>query len=232
MSRWFRVYDDMVDDPKVQRLAPPLFKALVNLWCLASQNAGNLPSMDAIAFKLRTSVEKTQKILEKLRDAGLLDGDESDSRPHNWDSRQFKSDQSNERVKRYRERQRNVTPIVTQAVTETPPETETEYRDREQKVRKKDAASAAPLFENGSTSNGHQPPGDEKSQFYARARAILGASSGGLATKLLTAKEGSVPLARAAIEMASTKGPAAREYIGAIIRSAGAPIEQHHDPRL
>lgn len=27
MSRWFRVYDDMLDDPKVQRLDPELFKA-------------------------------------------------------------------------------------------------------------------------------------------------------------------------------------------------------------
>ena len=26
MSRWFRVYDDLVDDPKVQRLSGPEFK--------------------------------------------------------------------------------------------------------------------------------------------------------------------------------------------------------------
>jgi len=40
MTRWFRVHDDLVDDPKVQRLDPRLFKALVNLWCLASANGG------------------------------------------------------------------------------------------------------------------------------------------------------------------------------------------------
>lgn len=27
MSRWFRVYDDLVDDPKVQRLSAELFRA-------------------------------------------------------------------------------------------------------------------------------------------------------------------------------------------------------------
>jgi hypothetical protein len=30
MTRWFRVYNDLVDDPKVQRLDPTLFKALIN----------------------------------------------------------------------------------------------------------------------------------------------------------------------------------------------------------
>jgi hypothetical protein len=36
MTRWFRVYDDLVDDPKVQQLDPSLFKALINFWCLAA----------------------------------------------------------------------------------------------------------------------------------------------------------------------------------------------------
>ena len=46
MTRWFRVYDDLVDDPKVQRLDPSLFKALINLWCLTSANGGVLPPID------------------------------------------------------------------------------------------------------------------------------------------------------------------------------------------
>ncbi len=43
MTRWFRVYEDLVDDPKVQRLDPSCFKALINLWCLASANGGSWP---------------------------------------------------------------------------------------------------------------------------------------------------------------------------------------------
>ena len=49
---WFRVHDDLVDDPKVQRLAPELFKALINLWCLASQNRGILPPIEDIVFTM------------------------------------------------------------------------------------------------------------------------------------------------------------------------------------
>jgi DNA-binding transcriptional MocR family regulator len=122
MTRWFRVYIDLVDDPKVQRLNAALFKALINLWCLASANDGALPPIDEIAFKLRMKRAKAQRVLTELRAAGLIDDDERGARPHNWDKRQFTSDGSTPRVKRFRERRRNVSP----AVSETAPESETE----------------------------------------------------------------------------------------------------------
>jgi len=122
MSRWFRVYNELVDDPKVQRLEPSLFKALVNLWCLASANEGTLPPVDEIAFKLRMKPEKARRVLTELRTAGLLDDDATGTHPHNWAARQFMSDGSTPRVKRFREGRRNVSP----AVSETTPDTETE----------------------------------------------------------------------------------------------------------
>src|SRR5690348_10504973 len=69
MTRWFRVYVDLVDNPKVQRLDGALFKALINLWCLASANDGSLPPIDEIAFKLRMKPEKAQRVLTELRAA-------------------------------------------------------------------------------------------------------------------------------------------------------------------
>jgi hypothetical protein len=122
MTLWFRVYSGLVDDPKVQRLDPALFKALINLWCLASANDGVLPPADEIAFKLRIKRDKAQRLLTELRAADLIDDDERGTRPHNWDVRQFKSDGSTSRVKRFRERRRNVSP----AVSETGPESETD----------------------------------------------------------------------------------------------------------
>jgi hypothetical protein len=122
MTRWFRVYNDLVDDPKVQRLDASLFKALINLWCLASANEGVFPPVEEIAFKLRMKPHKVEQVLTDLRAAGLVDGDERGARPHNWDARQFIGDGSTSRVKRFRERHRNVSP----AVSETIPETETE----------------------------------------------------------------------------------------------------------
>jgi hypothetical protein len=57
--------------------------------------------------------------------------------------------------------------------------------------------------------------------YYRRAAEIFGASSSGLARKLLAAKQGNVALARAALEVASTKHNA-REYLSAIIRQTAA----------
>jgi len=68
---------------------------------------------------------------------------------------------------------------------------------------KKDAAGAA------------QP--DPEIALFQRGREVLGKQAGGLISKLLTAKQKNVALARAAIEQASTKSDP-REYIGAIIR--------------
>ncbi len=93
MSRWFRCYDDLVDDPKVQQLPAETFKSLINLWCLTSQNNGSLPPIAHIAFKLRMKAEKVSKLLGMLRIAGLLEDEGSVTRPHNWNARQFKSDE-------------------------------------------------------------------------------------------------------------------------------------------
>jgi hypothetical protein len=93
MSRWFRFYDCALDDPKVQRLPGDLFKAWVNLLCVASRNDGKLPGADDLAFSLRMSVEAIEDALTSLRAVGLIDWHgPGDFAPHNWNERQFKSD--------------------------------------------------------------------------------------------------------------------------------------------
>jgi hypothetical protein len=58
-------------------------------------------------------------------------------------------------------------------------------------------------------------------ELFRRGKEILGPSSGGLIKNLIKAKKGSIPLARAAIETASTKHNP-REYIGGIKRDRAA----------
>jgi hypothetical protein len=129
MSRWFRFYDGALDDPKVQSLPGDLFKMWVNLLCIASKHDGKLPVAD-LPFMLRTDERKVTAAVKELTARGLLDGSEGGPEPHNWSGRQHKSDVSNERVKRHRERNRNGECNVTSAATETPPDTDT---DTEQK---------------------------------------------------------------------------------------------------
>lgn len=70
---WFRFYNDALDDPKVQRLPPPLFKVWVNLLCLASKNQGQLPQIDDIAYILRITPTEATDAVADLIAVGILD---------------------------------------------------------------------------------------------------------------------------------------------------------------
>jgi hypothetical protein len=120
MSRWFRLYDELLDDPKVQRLSGDDFKAWINLLCLASRKEGSLPPEMDIAFALRVDAKKGSAIVARLVSAGLFDDDGGRFVPHGWNTRQYKSDVSTGRVKRFRERSKTVaaTPPDTEAETE------------------------------------------------------------------------------------------------------------------
>ncbi len=144
MSRWFRMYSDVLDDPKVQKLPADLFKAWVNLLCLASRNDGVLPALEDIAFALRMSQDVTVTVTAELVKRGLLDECDGLS-PHNWAERQFKSDtpedaKERKRKQRQREKQQQNTDNVTECHSDshnevTPPEqsrTDTEQSRAEQ----------------------------------------------------------------------------------------------------
>jgi hypothetical protein len=138
VSRWFRFYDDAVNDPKVQRLEPKLFKAWVNLLCLASKNDGWFPAIDDVAFSLRVSEEEAGQMVDGLISSGLVDEIDGRCAPHNWHERQYKSDSSAERVKRFRDKKRNDTNVTNANVTSnvtvtvqnrTETDTETEQKE-------------------------------------------------------------------------------------------------------
>jgi hypothetical protein len=65
-------------------------------------------------------------------------------------------------------------------------------------------------------------PMNDETEVYRRGKEILGTNSGGLIKNLIKAKSGSIPHARASIEIASTKQDP-REYIGAIIQGTSPP---------
>lgn len=106
MARWFRYYEDALDDPKVQRLPGELFKAWVNLLSLASRHNGVLPPLSDISFALRKSERDSEKTVAALVAAKLLDKTAAGIEPHNWTGRQYVSDSPNERVKKYRDKRR------------------------------------------------------------------------------------------------------------------------------
>jgi len=105
MARWFRFYDDAVNNPKVQRLKPGLFRAWVNLLCVSSKHDGAITGdIEALAFTLRLPAAKVKAQIEALLAARLIDVTETGFTPHDWPLYQYDSDTSTERVKRFRER--------------------------------------------------------------------------------------------------------------------------------
>jgi hypothetical protein len=144
VNHWWRAYNEAVDDPKLQRLPDATFKAWFNLMCLASRNDGALPPIEDIAFSLRLSTARVNQIIADLKHRELLDVMEDGTlQPHNWNGRQYKSDVSTERVKRFRKRKRNV-PF---AATGTPPDTDSEAERKEpsQEVQTIEGTYAPPV---------------------------------------------------------------------------------------
>ena len=67
---WIKLYRDILDDPDWHELTGDDAKMLVNLWLLASEDenkSGSLPDVRRIAFRLRTTVSKTEQQLLRLK---------------------------------------------------------------------------------------------------------------------------------------------------------------------
>lgn len=132
MARWFRFYTEVLNDPKVQRMDGETFKFWINILCIASENDGHLPDVADMAFALRMDENACLTVVERLLNGGLIDRLNGGANgwhyaPHGWTKRQYKSDGSTDRVKRFRERSKSV--------SETPPEqiqnTETERSNKQ-----------------------------------------------------------------------------------------------------
>lgn len=119
MNRWFRMYEEILDDPKVQKLSPELFKMWVNILALASRHNGILPSLGDCAFAFRVTEESVSIAFHELEKNDLLKRKNGSFQPKGWDKRQYKSDTSTDRVKRFRQRSRNTQETPSEAETDT-----------------------------------------------------------------------------------------------------------------
>lgn len=128
-NTWFRFYSEALNDPKVQSLDGDTFKVWVNLLCVTSQCDGHI-IFDDISFHLRMRDAEALSYCKKLADKGLLIPTEKGYMPNSWDNRQYKTDTSAERTKRYRERKKNGSGDVTVTSHVTAPDTDTDTEER------------------------------------------------------------------------------------------------------
>jgi hypothetical protein len=125
---WFRVYDEALDDPRLQRLPASLFRTWFNVLCVASRNGGVLPEITDLAWMLRTRPGALSRRLDALKAAGLLEETDGRLRPVEWEKRQFVERPADptaaERMRRFRERAADRNGAVTPTVTNAPIEEE------------------------------------------------------------------------------------------------------------
>lgn len=103
---WFRMYAEAVDDDKLRLLAFEDRWHFVALLCMKCQGVldRQAETLDRrIAVKLGVQLRECDEIKRRLMEADLIT---HSWQPINWESRQYQSDSSTERVKKFREKQK------------------------------------------------------------------------------------------------------------------------------
>jgi hypothetical protein len=109
--KWFRLWTDIVNDPKMRKISDSQFRTLIYLMCLASEEdkEGTINfSADDISWRIRrtqTQVKSTLKSLSGLNILGPLD---KSIVFLNWNKRQPISDNEAENKRKQREKNKNV----------------------------------------------------------------------------------------------------------------------------
>ena len=139
---WFRFYTETINDRKLRRLNP----AQRWLWVTVLSIARSSPEPGKLLLSMGVPVtiedlidaaaitkKDVQSGLKSFVEQKMLHLDNEIYVITNWNQRQFVSDTSNERVKRYRERQKNDDVTLHETLSEskddvivTPPDTDTE----------------------------------------------------------------------------------------------------------
>lgn len=134
---WFRFYHEFAGDPIVQCLAFEDQRHFVMVLCLKGSGFldREFPSDEfrtrMVCHALGLDPVAGSEAKRRLSEVGLIDGD---WHPKNWDKRQFQSDNSAERVRNWRAKQRETLRQRNSNARVTPQDTDTDT-DTEQKKR-------------------------------------------------------------------------------------------------
>ena len=125
---WLRLYHSTLNSKKCQGLPAREFKFWINCLLVASQNdpRGALPPVEELAFLLRLRAPFVLHSLTACERAGLVENKNGHWEMHDWDAHQFESDDINQRVRKFRDKKRNVSGNVTCNAHVTPSDTDTE----------------------------------------------------------------------------------------------------------
>lgn len=139
---WLRLYTDTVDNEKIRLLAFEDRWHYIALLCLKQQGVLDINNelLDRkIAVKIGVQLRELDEIKRRLMEVELID---ENWLPTGWDKKQFKSDSSTDRVRKYRKNKEEIKGNVTETlqkrksnVIDTDTDTDTEQIKSKKKKR-------------------------------------------------------------------------------------------------
>ena len=115
---WIKLYRDILDDRCIMTLDNDKFKLLICLWLIASENEGNLPSVEDIAWRLKSNTDRVLSGMRYLCDIKMI-------------SKRYQDDTPEKR----RDREETETETETEKETETNTQKETLVSVSEEKTK-------------------------------------------------------------------------------------------------
>lgn len=133
---WIRLYREALHNPKVVTLNDRQHRAWHNCMLIAD-DAGQLPKWRDMACHMRMTVQEVEQVICELVEAGLIDiegfGPDRVFKLHDWQEHQYVSDNSTERVRKFRNKSKTATDETATKregnVSETPPEQSRAYTE-------------------------------------------------------------------------------------------------------
>lgn len=151
---WLRLYTEIRNDRKLRRLPPGqrwLWVVIMTIakesprpgWLLISEDVP--VTLDDLSDEAAIPIEEVEAGLKAFVNQKMIENIDGVFHLLNWDKRQFASDSSTERVKKYRSNQKNNSPTLTSTETlqkrfsnnnETPPDyrVQSTYTETDQKI--------------------------------------------------------------------------------------------------
>ena len=183
-NSWFRFYAEFEDDPKVQMLPEHMQRRLAMLFCERCKEEKRTDAQRA--FKWGISLSNLSETKSLFIENGFIDDKWNLT---NWNKRQFLSDSSTDRVRKYRAskamKQDETLHVVTVKQSVTSPDTDTDTEQKHKKIISRSALeeiyqaypkkvgkeAALKAIEKAVRSNGHDAAWFlERVKVYARER--------------------------------------------------------------
>jgi hypothetical protein len=122
---WFRLYSEFASDPKIQSMAEVLQRRLIILFCLRCGNVLETLQENEIAYALGITEEEWQETKQIFVSKCFIRFIKGKCNITNWNKRQFISDSSTDRVRKYRAKNATL-PKRSESVTVTAPDTDSD----------------------------------------------------------------------------------------------------------